>query len=46
MFRVNGKVEGALLFDPGDAKRQWSSFGLGPRWAFFNCGGRWLSWVV
>ncbi len=30
MLRVNGKVERLLLFNPGDAQRQWTAFGLLP----------------
>src|SRR5580692_2482425 len=30
MFRVNGKIEGLLLFDPLDAKWQWATLGFLP----------------
>src|ERR1700691_5150635 len=37
MFRVNGKVERLLLFDPLDAKWQWVALSLVPCWT----PGRW-----
>ncbi len=34
MFRMNGKVERLLSFDPRNPERQWTSLSLRPRRAF------------
>src|SRR5271163_3437018 len=40
MFRLHGKVERSLLFNPGDAQRQRTAFGLRPRRSLRACGSR------
>jgi hypothetical protein len=38
MFRVNGKIERLLLFDPLDPKWQWVALSLVPSWSFHEWG--------
>jgi hypothetical protein len=38
MFRVNGKIERLLLFDPSDAKWQWIALSLLPSRSFNEWG--------
>jgi hypothetical protein len=40
MFRVNGKIERLLLFDPLDPKRQWVALNLLPSQSFHERGHR------